>query len=92
MALSDWNLDANEEQGQQEAGQQECSICGLPARAHKWKKGKTGPAGYCLFAPQEEIIMSFPFFDEESAQRMHEAFEERSEQRAAKKDWVREHQ
>jgi hypothetical protein len=52
MVMSDWNMDANEEKGQQEALKQPlCDICGLPASAHRWQQGKMGAAGYCLFAP-----------------------------------------
>ena len=37
-------------------------------------------------------IMTFPFFDEDSRQCIHEAWEERTERRAEKREWQKEHQ
>ena len=36
--------------------------------------------------------MTFPFFDEDSRQRIHEAREERTERRAEKREWQSGHQ
>lgn len=36
--------------------------------------------------------MTFPFFDEDIVQHIHEAFEARTERRAAKQEWQKEHQ
>jgi len=35
--------------------------------------------------------MTFPFFDEDIKQYIHEAFEERAERRAEKREWQEEH-
>jgi len=36
--------------------------------------------------------MTFPFFDEDSRQRIHEAWDERTERRTEKREWQKEHQ
>jgi len=37
-------------------------------------------------------IMTFPFFDEDIRQHIHEAWEERTERRTEKKEWHEAHQ
>ena len=36
--------------------------------------------------------MTFPFFDEDIEQHIHEAFEARAERRTEKREWNKEHQ